>query len=63
MATAAKTSLENKHLGTGDYFVIVASSPHPCLLTDRARCKWAGRSAFAVNLDNERFTVQCSRCR
>ena len=33
--TATKTSLENKHLGNGDYFVIIAaSSPHPSLLTE-----------------------------
>ena len=34
MATATKTSLENKHLGNGDYFVIVASSSHSSLLTE-----------------------------
>ena len=28
-----KTSLENEHLGNGDYFVIIASSSHPLLLT------------------------------
>jgi len=33
--TATKTSLENKHLGNGDYFVIIASSSHP-LLTECA---------------------------
>ena len=31
-----KTSLENKHLGNGDYFVIIASSSHPSLLTEHA---------------------------
>ena len=36
MATETKTSLENKHLGNGDYFVIIASSSHPLLLTDHA---------------------------
>ena len=36
MATARKTSLENKHLGNGDYFVIIASSLHPLLLTEHA---------------------------
>ena len=33
---ATKTSLENKHLGNGDYFVIIASSLHPLLLTEHA---------------------------
>ena len=28
-AIATKTSLENKHLGNGDYFVIIASSLYP----------------------------------
>ena len=28
---------------------------------DRARCKWTGRSAVEVNIENERFTVMCSR--
>ena len=36
MATATKTSLENKHLRNGDYFVITASSMHPLLLTEHA---------------------------
>ena len=36
MATATKTSLENKHLGNGDYFVIIAYSSHPLLLTEHA---------------------------
>ena len=36
MATATKTSLENKHLGNGDYFVIIASFWHPLLLTEHA---------------------------
>ena len=35
-ATATKASLENKHLGNGDYFVIIASSSHPLLLTEHA---------------------------
>jgi len=35
---AGKASLENKHLGNGDYFVIImiAFSSHPLLLTERA---------------------------
>ena len=36
MATATKTPLENKHLGNGDYAVIIASSSHPLLLTELA---------------------------
>ena len=35
-ATATKSSLEKKHLGNGDYFVIIASSSHPLLLTVQA---------------------------
>ena len=35
MATASKMSLENKHLGNGDYFVIIAYSSH-LLLTEHA---------------------------
>ena len=34
--TATKTSLENRRLGNGDYFVIIASSSHPLLLTKHA---------------------------
>jgi len=34
MATATKTSLENKHLGNGDYFVNIASSTPSLLLTE-----------------------------
>ena len=29
----------------------------------RDSCKWTGRSAFEVNVENKRFTVVCSRCR
>ena len=32
-ATATKRSLEKKHFGNSDYFVIIASSSHPLLLT------------------------------
>ena len=35
-ATAAKTSLENKQFGNGDYFQIIASSSHPVLLIEHA---------------------------
>ena len=35
-ATATKTSLENKHFGNADYFVIIASSSHPLLFTEHA---------------------------
>ena len=33
---ATKMSLESKHLGNGNYFVIFASSSHPLLLTENA---------------------------
>ena len=36
VTTATKTSLENQHLGNGDYFAIIASSSHPFLLTENA---------------------------
>ena len=36
MAMATKTSLENKHLGHGDYFERITSSLHPLLLTEHA---------------------------
>ena len=35
-ATAAKTSLENKHLGNGYYFQIISSSSHPIFLIEHA---------------------------
>jgi len=35
-ATATKTSLENKHLRNGGYFVIIASSSLPLLLAGHA---------------------------
>ena len=35
-ATETKRSLKNKHLGSGDYFVIMASSSHPLLVTEGA---------------------------
>ena len=37
--TATKTSLENKHLGKSDYFVINAFSSHPLLLTEHVDAK------------------------
>ena len=48
-ATATKTSLENKHLGNGDYFVIIAS----CCIVNRARCKWTGRSVVEINIEKD----------
>ena len=54
-----KTLIENKHFGNGDYFVIIASSSHPLLLTEYA----ANGLAAGVNIENERFTVVCPRCR
>ena len=66
IATATKTSLESKHLRNGDYFVpqinkINPSSSHPLLLTEQCNC--TGRSVVGLNVENERFTVACSRCR
>ena len=31
-----KRNLKNEHFGNGDYFVIIASSLHPLLLTEYA---------------------------
>ena len=45
MAKATKTSLENKHLGNGDYFVIIAFSSHPLFLTEHA-----GNGLVEVNI-------------
>ena len=28
-------------------------------IVDRARCKWTGRGAVEVNIENERFTLSC----
>ena len=56
-----KTSQENKDLHEKmicDYCFLLAS-----FIVDRARCKWSGRGAVEVNVENERFTVVCSRCR
>ena len=38
-----------------DYCLFLSS-----FIVDRARCKWTGRSAVKVNIENERFTVVCS---
>ena len=32
-------------------------------IVDRARCKWTGRSAVEVNVENETFCVAFSHCR
>ena len=32
-------------------------------IVGKARYKWTGRSAVEVNLENQRCTVECSRCR
>jgi len=55
-ATVTKTSLENKRFRNGDYCFFLVS-----FIIDRARCKWTGRSAVKVNMENERFTIVCSR--
>ena len=47
-----QTSFENKRLGNGDNFVVIASSLHPLLLAEHVE----------VNIENQRFTVECSRC-
>ena len=36
MATATKMSIRNEHSGNCNYFVVIASSSHPLLLTEHA---------------------------
>ena len=36
--------------------VTIVPSFHP-LLTEHAACKWTGRGAVEVNIENERFNV------
>ena len=57
MTTATKTSLENKHLGNSDCFVIIASSSYLLLLTENAADGLV--ECAEVNIENERFTVVC----
>ena len=52
----AKTPLENKRLGNGDYFVIIASCSHATLLAKHST------KNIEVNMGNERFNVVSSRC-
>ena len=33
------------------------------IMVDREWCKWTGRSAVEASIENETFTVVCSRCR
>ena len=67
MLTATKTSLENKHLGNGDYiillFLLLPRIGNKGIF-GRAHGKWTDRSAFEVNkiIENERFAVVSSRC-
>ena len=63
-ATAGKTSLKNKrYLRNVDYFAIVVFCSHSVLFSDKLRYRWTGRSIVELNIENERFTVVCSRCR
>ena len=52
MATTTKTSLENKHLGNSDFFVIIASSSHLLLLTEHA-ANGLVEGVDEVNIENE----------
>ena len=57
--TATKTSLENKYFGNGcDYRFFLAS-----FNVNSASCKGSGRSVVEINIENEKFFVECSRCR
>ena len=62
-ATATKTSVENKHLENGGYFVIIASSSHPLLLTEHAVNGQVEASGVEVNIENGQFTFVCPRSR
>ena len=56
MATATKTSLENKHFGNSDCFVIIASASHASfMLTEHAANGLV--EGVEVNIENERFIV------
>ena len=56
-----RMSLQNKHLGNGDYFGIVASSP--MLWTEHAASGLVQAPLKPLYVENERFTVVCShRC-
>ena len=67
---ATKTSVENKHLGNGDSFVIIASSSRPLLLTELKKSFIVDRAAeglveaplIEVNIRNEIFTAFLSSC-
>ena len=59
---AAKMSLQNKHLGNDDYFVIISSSSHQSILTELA-ANGPVEAPLKLMPENERFTVVCSRCR
>ena len=58
-AMVDKTSHKNKHLRNDDYFAIIAFCSHFILLTNYAKNEPV-RAEF--NVENERFTVVCSRC-
>ena len=55
-AKAMKTSLENKHLGDGDYFVTISSPAHPLSLTKHA-ANGLVEAPLKENIVNENFTV------
>ena len=57
MATADKTSLENKHLRNDDYSPIIPFCQHSIFLTNYAT------GGIELNIENENFNVVCSRCR
>ena len=52
MATTTKTSLENKHLGNSDFFVIIASFSHLLLLKEHA-ADGLVEGVDEVNIENE----------
>ena len=51
---------ENNHLGNGDYFLIIASSLHPLLLT--ARISRMKDLLLSVHFVVQTLNLQISRC-
>ena len=50
-AMVKKTSIENKSLGNGDYFVIVASSSYPLWGSLRIKLQWLLQRKHRIKVD------------
>ena len=63
-ATTDNTSLKNKrYLRNIDYFAIIVFCSHSVLFSDKLCYRWTGMIIVELNIENERFTVVCSRYR